>query len=803
VKLYHKIGVLFLLCISILPKSGIVADEIFSLPIRVGAYNNRPKIYTNESGQIEGLFPDVLNEIAQKESWNIEYVYGSWNECLERLKNNKIDIMVDVAFSKARTQHYLFNDETFLVNWATVYTNKELRINSLIDLKNKKIAVMKGSIHTDGDNGIKRLLHQFAIECEFVEVDNYKEVLTSVSNRKADAGVVNRIFGTLFSKLYGVKETSIIFNPSHIKFAFPKQSTIAQKLIARIDFHLAQMKDNPDSIYNKAMYIYLSGLPRELIFDKNSVNAHKKIPLTHVEKEWIRNHPHIRFGVDPEFAPFEYLNQKEQLNGISFEYVSLINQRLGLNMQVMKNLSWNTVISKAKQKQIDVLPCVSITNDRKKYFNFSDPYINYYRAIITRTDIPFLTGVNDIVQMKVAVQENSSHKAYLLDQTTIQPIVYQTLKDALYATSNGEVQAFVGNIASSAYWIRKLNLVNLKIAAPISQEAQTLHFAVRNDWPELVSIINKGLASLTQKEERDIRKRWVNVEYKPGIDPGVVWRYIFQIVGLSSVILLLFLFWNFRLKKEIKKRIQADEELSDANERLKKLDELKSMFIASMSHELRTPLNSIIGFTGVILLGMTGPLNDKQKDQLTRVNNSAKHLLNLITDVIDISKIEAGRIDVFPENFMLSSVIEEAITTIEPQLNGKNLTLQKNISEDIQLHTDKKRLLQCLINYLSNAVKYTDEGIVTITSEIIDDKIKLSVKDTGIGISENDLPRLFKAFERLESHLKIKAGGTGLGLYLIRKLVTEILEGDVFVETQIGQGSTFGLIIPESIQINK
>jgi len=780
-----------------------VADDRskYQLTIRVGAYDNRPKIYTNESGQIEGLFPDILNEIAKKESWHLEYVHGSWSECLSRLEKNDIDIMVDVAFSKARAQRFIFNEETFLVNWATVYTSKDIRIHSLIDLKNKTIAVMKGSIHTDGDNGIKRLLYQFAIDCEFIEVDSYKDVLTCLSNRKADAGVVNRIFGTLFARLYGVKETSIIFNPSHIKFAFPKQSPIAKKVINRIDEHLSKMKDNPDSIYNKAMYVYLSGLPRELIFAKTTTNDHQNIILTHAEKEWIQNHPHISFGVDPEFAPFEYLNQRGELNGITFDYVSLMNQRLGLNMQVVKDLSWNIVMSKAKNKQIDVLPCVCVTKDRKKYLKFSDSYINFYRAIITRTDTPFLTGINDIEHMTVAVQENSSHKDYLLNQTTIKPIIYPTLRDALYATSNGKVQAFVGNIASAAYWIRKLNLVNLKIAAPTSQEAQTLHFAVRKDWPELVSIINKGLKSLTQQEEREIRKRWVNVDYKPGIDPGVVWQYIAQIVCAAGVVVLLFLLWNFRLKNEIRKRIQADKELNEANERLKKLDQLKSMFIASMSHELRTPLNSIIGFTGVILLGMTGPLNDKQKDHLTRVNNSAKHLLNLITDVIDISKIEAGRINVYPQDIKLSSIIDEAIIAIEPQLKSKNLTLQKNIPDDIQLHTDKKRLLQCLINYLSNAVKYTEKGSVTITTIKHDDKINISVTDTGIGIAKDDLPKLFNAFERLESHLKIKAGGTGLGLYLIRKLVTDILEGDVFVETQIGKGSTFGLIIPLSISL--
>ncbi len=241
-------------------------------------------------------------------------------------------------------------------------------------------------------------------------------------------------------------------------------------------------------------------------------------------------------------------------------------------------------------------------------------------------------------------------------------------------------------------------------------------------------------------------------------------------------------------------------ELSAANKKLKELDRLKSMFIASMSHELRTPLNSIIGFTGMTLQGMSGELNDEQKDNLTRAYFSARHLLSLITDVIDISKIEAGRIEAFPEEFSLREVVDDAIATIAPQLKDKGLTLEVDVPPDMSLNTDRKRLLQCLINFLSNAVKFTEAGRIVVASRKHDGQVFLSVSDTGIGIAEKDIHRLFEPFERLETRLRVKAGGTGLGLYLTKKLAMDVLNGDVSLESIEGQGSTFTIRIPGDIR---
>ena len=244
---------------------------------------------------------------------------------------------------------------------------------------------------------------------------------------------------------------------------------------------------------------------------------------------------------------------------------------------------------------------------------------------------------------------------------------------------------------------------------------------------------------------------------------------------------------------------ERTEELRTANERLRQLDQLKSMFIASMSHELRTPLNSIIGFTGVVLQGISGPLSDKQKDHLGRVYGSARHLLDLITDVIDISKIEAGYADVYVETFSLNQLIEEAVATIQPQRLEKGLGLDIQAGASIMLTSDRKRLLQCVLNIVSNAVKYSEQGTIQVRLREEADRAVIEVEDQGIGISPEALTKLFQPFERIDTHLRVKTPGTGLGLYLTRKIMTDLLYGDVQASSKEGAGSTFTLWLPLTI----
>jgi len=243
-------------------------------------------------------------------------------------------------------------------------------------------------------------------------------------------------------------------------------------------------------------------------------------------------------------------------------------------------------------------------------------------------------------------------------------------------------------------------------------------------------------------------------------------------------------------------------ELEDANNKLKELDRLKSMFIASMSHELRTPLNSIIGFSSVLHDGWIGQVNAEQKENLATILRSGKHLLSLINDVIDVSKIESGKIEITHEDFDVYDVVSEAVELFKKDIQDKGLDLKV---EPIHLavHTDRRRLLQCLVNLISNAIKFTEKGSVRVTAKLIrsSEWIEISVEDTGIGIREEDLTRLFRAFVRLHSPLSTSVKGTGLGLSLTKKIVTEVLGGEISAQSVYGKGSRFVIRIPVKLKV--
>jgi len=253
------------------------------------------------------------------------------------------------------------------------------------------------------------------------------------------------------------------------------------------------------------------------------------------------------------------------------------------------------------------------------------------------------------------------------------------------------------------------------------------------------------------------------------------------------------------VKERTRNLEEKKRELERANVQLKELDRLKSLFIASMSHELRTPLNSIIGFTGIILQGLTGEITEEQRRQLTMVKNSANHLLALINDIIDVSKIETGKVKLDIKEFDLSKLVQDIKDFFAIALNKKGLKISVEAPENLIIESDERRTKQVIVNLIGNAIKFTEKGEIKIKVTRKDEMIEVSVKDTGIGIKKEDLDKLFKPFSQAPSEERAPQEGTGLGLYLSKKII-ELLGGEITVRSEFGKGSVFSFTLPSKYQ---
>lgn len=254
--------------------------------------------------------------------------------------------------------------------------------------------------------------------------------------------------------------------------------------------------------------------------------------------------------------------------------------------------------------------------------------------------------------------------------------------------------------------------------------------------------------------------------------------------------------------RDVTERKRFEVALHEKNLELQNANLAKDRFLASMSHELRTPLNAIIGFTGTLLMKLPGPLLPDQERQLKTVQSSARHLLSLINDLLDLAKIESGKVEFTLQPIECRSVVEEVITALRPAADAKGLVFQAALAEpDLSVQADRRALSQILLNLTSNAIKFTECGSVELEVQQIHHgerrEVRISVTDTGVGIREEDQVKLFQAFSQVESLPGQRHEGTGLGLHLSRKLA-ELLGGQITLRSEWGNGSTFTLTLREA-----
>jgi PAS domain S-box-containing protein len=251
--------------------------------------------------------------------------------------------------------------------------------------------------------------------------------------------------------------------------------------------------------------------------------------------------------------------------------------------------------------------------------------------------------------------------------------------------------------------------------------------------------------------------------------------------------------------RDISERKRIERTLQKKNRELENANQAKDRFLASMSHELRTPLNAIIGFTGTLLMRLPGPLTADQEQQLRVVQSSSRHLLSLINDILDLAKIESGRVELFHEPVAVNAVVGDVLDSLRSMAREKHLAMVAVLAEeDPVTQTDRRALHQILLNLANNAIKYTERGSISVSAHLNDGDISFRIVDTGVGIKPEDKARLFQAFAQLDPSSTRRVEGAGLGLYISYKLAT-LLDGSLTFESEFGKGSTFVLTLPHRV----
>jgi len=519
--------------------------------IRVHNETDWPPFNFAVEGRPQGYSIDFMNLVAGNVGLQVDYVTGpSWGEFLQMMRSGGLDAMLNIVNTQERRTYLKFT-RPYADNPNTILSRKDAPYDSLEKLFGKTISVPKGFFYEE-------ILKREYPEIKLHLVKGTLETMKAVAFGKADAALGEL---AVFNHLLGEHLMTGLAVSGEVKMGNPEYALL----------NMASRKDTPilASILDKGIRSItieqIRSIQRKWLGEARVTKGRSKtVELTEAEKAWLAAHRDIRLGVDPNYPPFEFRAADASLSGMSSDYLALVNERLGTNIKVVPGLSWPEVISGARNGDIDVLSAAIRSPGRQKFLLFTKPHLKFPTVILTRDDYPFVANLNDLAGKKVAMVPDFAVTDFIRkDYSQLVPHMVEGPLQALQSVSTGEAQAAVINLAVATNLIRQSNITNIKVAAPAGLDIEGLSFAVRKDWPELVGILEKALASITPEEESAIRNKWIAVRYEHVADTWALVKVALQVGGVAVAILLIIVVWNRRLRREIVRHQATQLELAE------------------------------------------------------------------------------------------------------------------------------------------------------------------------------------------------------------------------------------------------
>ena len=782
---------LLLLLSAVLPVKA-AAETASAKVVRVGSFEDTFN-YVNEKGARKGYGYELLETLSGYTGWQFEYVTCDWSDCFEKLKNGEIDIIGGISYTEDRTQEMLFSDEPMGVEKYYLYADlarADISASDFKTLNGKKIGVLMG---TEPEVMLAEWEEKYGLKTEHVNISNNEDVKQKLANHEIDC------FVSLEESFWAERGISTItrVGESGIYYAINKnRPDIKEEL------------DDAMRALDEAVPFYTADLyKRYFSMDYTPI-------LTGEEKAWLRKHGAIRMGFlasDSGVSTFDPATG--EFTGVITDYIQFAADCLGnqeLEFQLVGYDSKEAELDALKSGEIDMIFHCDQNPNLAEEYHFACTNTTWTSNLMAVTNKQHFNENN---VNRIAVPQNKlSLKKYLAFYYPQWEIVdCDTQEDAARLVKDGQADCFVTGISSENKYSKKYSFYSVPLVNPVRS-----CFAVNSGNRSLLSILNKTIKAMPVNMLAGALAMYKSSARKVTLSDFIKDNF-FKVMLISSIAVAVVLLTILMLLQKARKAEAAarkaasdtqelNAKLQVAVEKAESANRAKSTFLSNMSHDIRTPMNAIIGFTTLALSNIDD--TDRVKDYLGKTLASSNHLLSLINDVLDMSRIESGKIHLEEVEVNLSDVLHDLKTIVSGQIYAKQLELYMDAMDvtDEDVYCDKTRLNQILLNLLSNAIKFTPAGgTVSVRVRQLAGKVRgcgqyeFRIKDNGIGMSQEFAQKIFEPFERERTSTVSRIQGTGLGMAITKNIV-DMMGGTIEVQTAQGKGTEFTVCVPMRAQ---